>query len=198
MFITGKKLIAAHIVFLLLVIFLLSAGAGDKNAIVGSVNQGSGCPVVVLKNNDFLPALLNAIDEARDEIFISIFSFRAGVHKRSYPDRILAHLGRAVKRGVDVKVVLEITGKTNDELSAQNRKTKKLLEEQGVVVYLDSPKKTTHTKLIVIDQRLVILGSHNWTQSALKYNNEISLLVESQELAREARDYILTIVKDAK
>jgi phosphatidylserine/phosphatidylglycerophosphate/cardiolipin synthase-like enzyme len=198
MFITGKKLIAAHIVFLLLVIFLLSAGAGGKNAIVGSVNQGSGCPVVVLKNNDFLPALLNAIDEARDEIFISIFSFRAGVHKRSYPDRILAHLGRAVKRGVNVKVVLENTGKTSDQLSAQNRKTKKLLEEQGVVVYLDSPKKTTHTKLIVIDQRLVILGSHNWTQSALKYNNEISLLVESQELAREARDYIITIVKDAK
>jgi phosphatidylserine/phosphatidylglycerophosphate/cardiolipin synthase-like enzyme len=198
MFITGKKLIAAYIVFLLLVIFLLSAGAGGKNAIVGSLNQGSGCPVVVLKNNDFLPVLLKAIDEARDEIFISIFSFRAGVHKRSYPDRILAHLGRAVKRGVDVKVVLEITGKTSDELSAQNRKTKKLLEEQGVVVYLDSPKKTTHTKLIVIDQRLVILGSHNWTQSALKYNNEISLLVESQELAREARDYIITIVKDAK
>ena len=198
MLIAGKKLIVAHIVFLLLVLFLLNAGAGGKNAIVVSVNQGSGCPVAVLKNNDFLPALLKAIDEARDEIFISIFSFRAGVHKRSYPDRILAHLGRAVKRGVDVKVVLEITGKTSDELSAQNRKTKRLLEEQGVVVYLDSPRKTTHTKLIVIDQRLVILGSHNWTQSALKYNNEISLLVESQELAREARDYILTIIKDAK
>jgi len=198
MFITGKKLIAAHVAFLLLVVFLVSAGAGGKKTIVGSGDPESGCPVVALKNNDFFPALLKAVDEARDEIFISIFSFRAGVHKRSYPDRILAHLGRAVKRGVDVKVVLEITGKTSDELSAQNRKTKKLLEEQGVVVYLDSPKKTTHTKLIVIDQRLVILGSHNWTQSALKYNNEISLLVESQELAREARDYILTIVKEAK
>ena len=198
MFITGKKLIVAHIVFLLLVVFLVSASAGGKKSIVGSGDSESGCHVIVLKNNDFFPALLKAIDEARDEIFISIFSFRAGVHKRSYPDRILAHLGRAVKRGVNVQVVLENTGKTSDELSAQNRKTKKLLEEQGVVVYLDSPRKTTHTKLIVIDQRLVVLGSHNWTQSALKYNNEISLLVESQELAREARDYILTIVKEAK
>jgi len=198
MFITGKKLIAAHVVFLLLVVFLVSAEAGGKKSIVGSGDPEAGCPVVVLKNNDFFPALLKAIDEARDEIFISIFSFRAGVHKKSYPDRILAHLGRAVKRGVNVKVVLENTGKTSDELSAQNRKTKKLLEEQGVVVYLDSPKKTTHTKLIVIDQRLVILGSHNWTQSALKYNNEISLLVESQKLAREARDYILNIIKEAK
>jgi phosphatidylserine/phosphatidylglycerophosphate/cardiolipin synthase-like enzyme len=198
MSIAGKKLIAAHVIFLLLFVFLVNAGAGGKKAIVDSRDPESGCPVVVLKNNDLFPALLKAIDEARDEIFISIFSFRAGVHKRSYPDRILAHLGRAVKRGVKVKVILESTGRASDELSAQNRKTKKLLEEQGVVVYLDSPKKTTHTKLIVIDQRLVILGSHNWTQSALKYNNEISLLVESQELAREARDYILTIVKEAK
>jgi len=198
MFITGKKLIAAHVIFLLFVGFWANADAGGKKSITGPGNTESVCPVVVLKNNDFFPALLKAIDEAHDEIFISIFSFRAGVHKRSYPDRILTHLGRAVKRGVNVKVILENTGKTSNELSAQNRKTKKLLEEQGVVVYLDSPKKTTHTKLIVIDRRLVILGSHNWTQSALKYNNEISLLVESQELAREARDYMLTILKEAK
>lgn len=198
MFITGKKLIAAHVVFLLLFVFLANASAGGKKTIVGSGDPEAGCPVVVLKNNDLFPALLKAIDEARDEIFISIFSFRAGVHKRSYPDRILIHLGRAVKRGVNVQVILENTGKTSDELSKQNRKTKKLLEEQGAVVYLDSPKKTTHTKLMVIDQRLVILGSHNWTQSALKYNNEISLLVESHKLAREARDYILNIIKEVK
>ncbi|MBN1473659.1 MAG: hypothetical protein JW914_03505 [Syntrophaceae bacterium] len=198
MFITEKKLIAAHVIFLLFVVFLANADAGGKKTITSSGNPGSGCPVIVLKNNDFFLVLLNAVDEARDEIFISIFSFRAGVHKRSYPDRILAHLGSAVKRGVNVKIILENTGKKDDDLGAQNRKTKKLLEEQGIVVYLDSPKKTTHTKMIVIDQRLVILGSHNWTQSALKYNNEISLLVESPNLAREARDYMLTIVKEAK
>ena len=76
MFITGKKLIVAHIVFLLLVVFLVSASAGGKKSIVGSGDSESGCHVIVLKNNDFFPALLKAIDEARDEIFISIFSFR--------------------------------------------------------------------------------------------------------------------------
>jgi phosphatidylserine/phosphatidylglycerophosphate/cardiolipin synthase-like enzyme len=67
-----------------------------------------------------------------------------------------------------------------------------------VKVYFDSPEKTTHTKLIVIDQRLVLLGSHNLTQSALKYNNEISVLINRPELAREARTYMLTIIKEAK
>ncbi|NTW77347.1 MAG: hypothetical protein HGB33_06165, partial [Syntrophaceae bacterium] len=49
-----------------------------------------------------------------------------------------------------------------------------------------------------IDQRLVLLGSHNLTQSALKYNNEMSLLIDRPDLAKEARTYMLEIIKEAK
>ena len=65
-------------------------------------------------------------------------------------------------------------------------------------VFFDSPHKTTHTKLVVIDQRLIFLGSHNFTQSALKYNNEISVLLDSPDIAKNARDYMLKIIKEAK
>jgi phosphatidylserine/phosphatidylglycerophosphate/cardiolipin synthase-like enzyme len=129
---------------------------------------------------------------------MSFFSFKAGVHKNSYPDRILGHLAKAVKRGVNVKVILETTGRLGDELNAQNRQTGKLLEEKGVKVYFDSPRTTTHTKLVVIDERLIILGSHNLTQSALKYNNEISIMLSKPDLAKRARNYMLTIIKEAK
>jgi phosphatidylserine/phosphatidylglycerophosphate/cardiolipin synthase-like enzyme len=190
-----NKIVASHFIFLLIFIFAITAVAGGRKP---DAVKESGCSFVVLKNADFFPALLKAIDEAREEIFISMFSFRVGIHETSYPDRILAKLFSAVKRGVKVKVILEDTGNLNDDLSVQNRKAKKLLEERGAVVYMDSPKKMTHTKLIVIDQRVVILGSHNLTQSALKYNNEISLLMENDVLAREARDYILSIIEEAK
>ena len=158
----------------------------------------SACPAFLLTNDDYFPALIKAIDEAQSEIFMSIFSFKAGVHKNSYPDRILGHLNKAVKRGVNVKVILETTGRLNDELNTQNRQTGKLLEENGVKVYFDSPRTTTHTKLIVIDEKVVILGSHNLTQSGLKYNNEISILIERPDLAKRARNYMLTIIKEAK
>ena len=110
----------------------------------------------------------------------------------------MSHLARAVKRGVKVIVILERTGNRSDELDIQNRQTGKLLEEKGVNVYFDSPRKTTHTKLVVIDQRLILLGSHNFTQSALKYNNEISILLDSPDMAKNARDYMLKIIKEAK
>jgi phosphatidylserine/phosphatidylglycerophosphate/cardiolipin synthase-like enzyme len=157
-----------------------------------------GCAVILLTNKDYFPALIKVIDDAQDEIFISIFSFKVGVHKNSYPDQVLLHLSQAVRRGVKVKIILENTGNRDQKLDEQSHRTKNTLEEKGVKVYLDSPRRTTHTKLIVIDQKIVLLGSHNLTSAALKYNNEVSILLENPALAKSSRDYMLTIIKEAK
>ena len=186
----SKKLFYLPAWFFLILCLAVSASAAGKE------RQANPCKTVILANEEFLPALLNAIDGAQDEIIMSVFSFKAGVHKNSYPDRIAGHLAKAVQRGVKVFVVLENTGNPSDALNLQNRKAGKLLEGKGIRVYFDSPRKTTHTKLTVIDQRLIFLGSHNLTQSALKYNNEISVLLEGRDLALNARDYILGIIKE--
>ena len=194
---SGKKNIVVALCGLIFVIASLSSAfAGEKLSTISS--DQAGCQAILLTNEAYFSALLKAIDEAQSEIFMSIFSFKAGVHKNSYPDRVLGHLAKAVKRGVKIIVILETTGNRSDELNIQNRETGKLLEEKGVKVYFDSPYKTTHTKLIVIDQRLVLLGSHNLTQASMKYNNEASILLDRSELAKRARDYMLTIMKEAK
>jgi phosphatidylserine/phosphatidylglycerophosphate/cardiolipin synthase-like enzyme len=156
------------------------------------------CQAVILTNENFLPALIKSIDEAQNEILMSIFSFKAGEHKNSYPDRIVSHLAKAVKRGVKVMVVLETTRGKEDNLTLQNKKSGDLMASKGIGVFYDSPRKTTHTKLIVIDQRLIFLGSHNFTQSALKYNNEISVMLNRPDLAESVRNYILKIIRDGQ
>jgi phosphatidylserine/phosphatidylglycerophosphate/cardiolipin synthase-like enzyme len=191
-----KNIVVALCGLIFMIAALSSAFAAQKPGAI--LSDQAGCQVILLTNEDYLPALIKAIDEAQSEIFVSIFSFKAGVHKNSYPDRVLMHLAKAVKRGVDVKVILETTGRFNDELNTQNRQTGKLLEEQGVKVYFDSPRTTTHTKMMVIDERVLILGSHNLTQSALKYNNEISIMLSSPDLAKGARNYMLKIIREAK
>jgi phosphatidylserine/phosphatidylglycerophosphate/cardiolipin synthase-like enzyme len=191
-----KNVVVALCSLAFFIVALSPAFAGEKRNAISS--DQSGCPEILLTNEDYFPALLKAIDEAQSEIFMSIFSFKAGVHKNSYPDIVLAHLARATKRGIKVIVILENTGGHDYKLDAENHKTKQLLEEKGINVYLDSPRQTTHTKLIVIDERLVILGSHNLTQAALKYNNEISILMDRPNLAKRSRDYMLKIIKEAK
>jgi phosphatidylserine/phosphatidylglycerophosphate/cardiolipin synthase-like enzyme len=48
----------------------------------------------------------------------------------------------------------------------------------------------THTKLVVIDRRYLLIGSHNLTQSALKFNHEASVRIDSAPLAEEALVYM--------
>ena len=175
--------------------FSLAIGAEGGQAVPA---DQSACSATLLKNKDYFPSLIKAIDESKSEIIMSFFLFKAGVHKESYPDVILVHLAQAVKRGVKITVILENTGGDDRKLDAENQQTKQLLEEKGVNVYFDSPRQTTHTKLIVIDQRLVLLGSHNLTQASLKYNNEISILLDRPDLAKDARNYMLKIIKEAK
>jgi len=42
---------------------------------------------------------------------------------------------------------------------------------------------------MVVDGHLVLLGSTNWTFSALSNNNEASVLIRSKEVAKELLDY---------
>ena len=95
----------------------------------------------------------------------------------------------ARRRGVDVTVYLE-KKRGKDPLMTDNRRTAEALNRGGVKVFFDSPNVTSHAKVVVIDSRFVFLGSHNMTQGALRHNNELSVLIDSHELAAEVRSYL--------
>lgn len=190
-----KVFMAVCFVWLAEVVFAPGKVVADKP----SVDAGyPSCTVTPLMNQEFFPVLLRAVDEAQDEILIAVFAFKTGGHATSRPDRLLEHLAQAAARGVDVKIILENAADPADSISRQNTKTKNLLEKRGVKVYMDSPSRTTHTKLVVVDQRLVFIGSHNFTASALKHNNEMSVMIEKSDLAKNVRHYMLTLIKEAQ
>jgi len=47
-----------------------------------------------------------------------------------------------------------------------------------------------YLKLIVIDGKVVYVGPHNWSESALYYNHEISVKMVSKEVAKRLLDYL--------
>jgi cardiolipin synthase len=98
----------------------------------------------------------------------------------------------ARKRGVKVAVILE-QGESTDRTSQRNVLTGKMLAKEGVEVTFDPPTLTTHTKLLVIDSETVILGSTNWTYSALTKNHEVSVLIRSPEMAKALADYFAKV-----
>jgi len=152
--------------------------------------QSHPARTTLLKNREYGEALLQGIRNARSGILVSCYLFKVTDFPDNLPRRIAEELIDARRRGVAVTVVLEQSRKADDSLNRENRSTGVLLSRGGVTVRFDSPRKTTHTKVVVIDGRYVYLGSHNLTHSALTRNNELSVLLDSPETAREITGYL--------
>ena len=54
---------------------------------------------------------------------------------------------------------------------------------RGVEVYVDGSGTTVHARFVVIDRRVVFVGSHDLTEKSLGKYREVSVLVESPAMA---------------
>jgi len=183
----------AHIrifgITLMSILLLWGYGPAGQGLLWAAAPEDGG--VRLIEDGDYFPAFMKAINGAKREIVLSFFLFKTSGHRTGYTDRLLAGLIRAAGRGVRVWIVLERGSGTRDsQVDASNRETASRLKEQGIDVSFDSPRVTTHTKVAVIDGRYVFLGSHNLTNSALKYNHELSVWIDSPSLAGEILKYI--------
>lgn len=154
--------------------------------------------VTVLEDKAYFDALLNHINNSKAEIIVSMYVFKTSGKSSNYADRIKSALIKASQRGVDVRVLLELEDERGSSLNAGNEQTARDLDRGGVKVFFDSPKQRTHVKAVVIDGRFTFIGSHNLTSSALQYNNELSLMIESEDVAGETVRYIEGIMGKKK
>jgi phosphatidylserine/phosphatidylglycerophosphate/cardiolipin synthase-like enzyme len=178
-----------------LLILLVLPPAGDAAQPGGKAAVTSPQAVVeakLLLDRDYFTALLDGVDRARSEIFLSAYLFRTIENAKGYPEAVLKRLLAAAKRGVRVDVVVE-QNQDADDLNRNNAETAERLKQGGIRVCMDAPDRVTHTKLVVIDRRYVLIGSHNLTQSALKYNHEASVWIDSAPLAEEALRYMKSL-----
>lgn len=181
-----------RIVAILSILFLfftpISRGEIESAQKVGMDVKGD--VILLLDGRDYFDALLKKINNAKRDILISMYVFKTTGRSTSSANRIKDSLIKAAKRGVDVRVLLEREGEKGSSINSENEYTAKRLIKGGVKVYFDSPHQRTHAKVIVIDRRYTFIGSHNLTASALQYNRELSLMIDSEDVAGEAAGYI--------
>ncbi len=168
-----------------LILFLLGCN-------IAAVTASTALParVTLLKNREYTDALLKGIRNSGKSIILSCYLFKVRQTSSDLPGKVAEELIKAGNRGVDVTVIFEISDDAADQLNSENRETASFLSRNGIRVLFDSPRTTSHLKAALIDDRYVFVGSHNLTQSALKFNNEVSVLVESPEIASEMKSYL--------
>jgi phosphatidylserine/phosphatidylglycerophosphate/cardiolipin synthase-like enzyme len=132
--------------------------------------------------SEFTDRIIELIDEADSSIYIFMFDWRW--YKNDFScdvSRINQALVRATRRGVYVATLLNYADLVeifqNLNINARRANVRKLL----------------HAKSIVIDESIIILGSHNLTKEAMTANVEMSLIVKDFELAARIINYFKTI-----
>ncbi|WP_411721377.1 phospholipase D-like domain-containing protein [Mycetocola sp.] len=141
--------------------------------------------VAVLANDTYHPAVESAIGDALVSIEVCMFHIALG--GAGHPTRILLEkLVEAHQRGVGVRVILDRDRKTDPYLSTIiNKPAKEFLESAGVPVRSDAEDALMHSKFLVIDRKLVVIGSHNWSAGSYEQFDDVSLAISSPDLARD-------------
>ena len=151
--------------------------------------------VQVITDRQYFAVVRDCFREAKSSI--RMMMYQASYYKtyKDSPSNILIReLIAAKKRGLEVKVILERREEKEKE-DQKNIGTGALLAQGGVDVVYDPLSVLTHTKLLLIDGKISVVGSTNWTYSALEKNHEAAVLIRSPEVAGNLQNYFQDVWK---
>lgn len=148
--------------------------------------------VDVLLDREYYQSVKDDLGNASETILVAMYSmiYDPG-DSDDWANDLIEELVNAKDRGVNVTVIIEnrtYFGYMNDNLEAYQ-----YLSENNVTVQLDNEDGTDHMKLVVIDDNIVYVGSHNWSESGLYYNHETSVKIVSEDIAEIFTAYFETI-----
>lgn len=129
------------------------------------------------QNDGYKEGILPLILNSREEIFLSIFYLT---------DRnLINELIKAHKRGVKVLVMV-------DAVAANNFKDRiETLRKEKIPVKIENWGGKNHEKTMLIDSKILILGSCNFSKSGFYKNDENFLVIQNPLIAKSYRDFYL-------
>jgi cardiolipin hydrolase len=107
---------------------------------------------------DCLDAINRQIRYAKSTLDICVFTIS--------DNRIVDNIEDAHTRGVKVRII------SDDDKQYDRGNDIFRMKDFGIPVVTDSTSNHMHHKFAIIDQKVVICGSYNWTRSAATRNNE--------------------------
>ncbi|MFT3835481.1 MAG: phosphatidylserine/phosphatidylglycerophosphate/cardiolipin synthase family protein [Myxococcaceae bacterium] len=131
-------------------------------------------------------AYLRSIDTAQKQINIASPYF-------SDPD-VVAHLKDAVKRGVDVSVVLPKTNNQKFEQDAERAMYKDMIAG-GIKVYEYAGRPMAHDKVATFDGKLATIGSSNLDARSLGNNDEANVWSDDPKVAATLNEQLFALDK---
>ena len=163
----------------------------DLDAIIEELEQMVDCEISVLTDEEYYQSIINDLQNANETILVAMYSMIYDPDDSSdWANDLARELVYADQRGVNVSVVIEY--RTYWDYMNQNLEAYNYLFDNNVDVHLDYENTTDHMKLVIIDNDVVYVGSHNWSESALYYNHETSVKLVNEDVAKIFKEYLET------
>lgn len=144
-------------------------------------------------NRDYYPEVYDLFDNAEKTIYVIMYDMKYYDYDTETEEmKLLSKLAHAALRGVDVKILLEQSD-WNEDVNEDNYASGAYLHQYGADVRYDSKTVTTHCKTMIIDSVYTLVGSTNWSKSAINYNNESNVLLRGDDIADDFIDYFMTL-----
>jgi phosphatidylserine/phosphatidylglycerophosphate/cardiolipin synthase-like enzyme len=170
----------------------LSTTYNDLHQAYTQLEQQVQYNIEVLTNQDYYDAVRDDFQRANETIYVAMYSMKYDpADSDDWANDLIRDLVYAHNRGIDVYVLVE--NRTFFGFMEDNQATFQYLISNGVNVTIDNENDTDHMKLVIIDEYIVYVGSHNWSESALYYNHETSVKIVSSEIATVFKNYFPTI-----
>jgi len=133
-----------------------------------------------------------AIDEADTSIHIAMYLVVIGNEVEKLIDKLVI----AQDRGVEVKIIMDNDNDDGDDQGEEDY-AETYIRDLGLTVKLDRESKMLHSKLLIIDNRTVIIGSTNWSDNSIMNNNEANARIDDPRVAAHYEMYFQAAWVDA-
>ena len=118
--------------------------------------------------------IIDYIKDSKKNIYVSMYNF-------SYK-KFAKPLAKASKRGLKVTVFLDKSKVKKDD------RIYKYLMKNGVKVVVANKK--LHTKIAIFDEKIIVLGSTNWTKDSFSGNYEVILFSNDKEIISKSLKFL--------
>jgi len=134
--------------------------------------NGSTIEVYFSPEDGTLEHILTAVNAAQESIDFMAYSFTT--------DELAKAMIERSKAGVRVRGVFD-----KDQYHSNAGTEFDTLHNMGIEVWLDGNPRLMHHKVIIIDQKVVIMGSYNFSNNAEHNNDENTLIIHNQDIAAQ-------------
>jgi len=145
--------------------------------------------VTPLPGNTFLPILRKVVGGVKYSVDViqyqwNFYPYDKGLALQQFNENVIGQ----IRKGIKYRVLLNIESVTH-KITRANQQTKRNLESVGAKVKFGPQSVITHSKIFIVDDQYVILGSHNLSKFSVAQNDETSVLINNRTVAMEYKRY---------